>query len=381
MRTTFAVAAALLVAGSACAQPAPPAPPAAPERSILSADGRVTFTIEPSSRAGMVQFQLSRREGNNHWMHGRSIEASALQGLATTDGPTRFRLVRDAGTIDCDGVMRAGRAIGECSFTADAGFSALLAERGIGAPSRDQAFSMAMSDIGRAYVDELARQRYETPTAAELARAGDHGVRLDYLVAMGGHGYRVGRLAALIRMRDHGVTPDYIAEMARLGVRDVPADDIVRLRDHGVRPEFVAELRGLGYQGLPIEQLIRLRDHGVTTAFVRGLAEQGVRGLPPEELTRMRDHGVSAELVGALRAARVANLDTNGIVRARDHGVTASYVTTLSELGYAGISAEDLVRLRSSGVSTDFIRRVNRDGARRSPDELVALRNGGYASN
>ena len=375
MRHALALTAALLLAGSACAQPA------TAERSILSADGRVTFTIEPSGRDGMVQFQLSRREGNSHWMHGRTIEASALQGLGAGDGPVRFRMVRDAGTVDCDGVMRAGRAIGECGFTVDGAFSALLAERGMGAPTRDQAFSMAMSDIGRAYLDELARQRYETPTTAELARAGDHGVRLDYLVAMGGHGYRVGRLASLIRMRDHGVTPDYVSELARLGVRDIPADDIVRMRDHGVRPTFVAELRTLGYQDLSIEQLIRLRDHGVSTDFVRGLAAQGVRGVPPEELTRMRDHGVSAELVGALRAANVARLDTAGIVRIRDHGVTTAYVNALRELGYGGIAVEELVRLRSHGVSTDFIRRVNRDGPRRSPDELVALRNGGYASN
>lgn len=375
MRLNFAIATALLLAGSACAQPA------SAERSFLPENGRVTFTIEPHSREGMVQFQLSRREGNNHWTHGRSIEASALQGYGSGDGPVRFRLVRDAGTVDCDGVARAGRAIGECTFTADAGFAALLAEGGMGAPTRDQAFSMAMSDIGRAYLDELGRQRYETPTAAELARAGDHGVRLDYLVAMGGHGYRVGRLAALIRMRDHGVTPDYIADLARLGVRDIPADDIVRLRDHGVRAEFVAELRTLGYQGLPIEQLIRLRDHGVSADFVRALADQGVRGLPPEELTRMRDHGVSADLVGALRALRVAGLDTDGIVRIRDHGVSTAYAAGLRDLGYAGISTEELVRLRSHGVSTDFIRRVNGDGGRRSPDELVALRSGGFASN
>jgi hypothetical protein len=375
MRLTFAMTAALLLASSACAQPA------SAERSFLPADGRITFTIEPSGRDGMVQFQLTRREGNNHWTHGRTIEASALQGYAAADGPIRFRLARDAGTIDCDGVMRSGRAIGECSFTVDAAFSALLAERGMGAPTRDQAFSMAMSDIGRAYLDELARQRYEATTSAELARAGDHSVRLDYLVAMGGHGYRVGRLAALIRMRDHGVTPDYIAELARLGVRDVPADDIVRLRDHGVRAEFVGELRGLGYQDLPIEQLIRLRDHGVTTDFVRELAGQGVRGLPPEELIRMRDHGVSAELVGALRGLSVAGLDTDDIVRIRDHGVSTAYVSGLRDLGYAGISAEELVRLRSHGVRTDFIRRANGDGARRSPDELVALRNGGFASN
>ena len=94
------------------------------------------------------------------------------------------------------------------------------------------------------------RQRYDTPTAAELAQAGNHGVTLDYLRGMAGHGYRVGRLSALIRMRDHGVTPDYIAALARHDVRDIPPDDVVRLRDHGVQAEFVGELRQLGYRRL-----------------------------------------------------------------------------------------------------------------------------------
>jgi len=370
MRLSLSIAAVLLLAGSACAQPA------RSERNFLPADGRISFTIEPSQRAGMVQFQLSRREGRSNWVHGRSIEASALEGFGATDGPLRFRLVRDAGTIDCDGVMRAGRAIGECSFAADAGFAALLAERGIGSPTRDQAFSMAMSDIGRAYVDELARQRYDTPSAADLARAGDHGVTMDYLVRMGGHGYRVGRLASLIRMRDHGVTPEYVAELAQLGVRDVSPEDIVRMRDHGVQPAFVAALRGHGYQDLPIDQLIRLRDHGVTADYVRRLADHGVRGVPPAELTRMRDHGVSPDFVGALRASGFTGFDTSEIIRLRDHGVNGEFVGALASLGYGALSADEMVRLRIHGVTPDFIRRANGGGERRSAEELVRMRIG-----
>ncbi|HEX8640958.1 MAG TPA: hypothetical protein VF704_07345 [Allosphingosinicella sp.] len=371
MKTPFAVAAFLLLAGSACAQPY--------EDEFASAP--IEWEIEPSSRAGHVQLEISRRSGGNHWVVSRPVEVASLAGLSPAQldgsaGPIRFRMARDAGTLDCEGVARRGRGTGECSFHPDPRFAAALAERGISPPTPNEQFSMTMNGIGLDYVDELRRQRYDTPSATDLARAGDHGVTLDYLRAMGGHGYRVGRLAALVEMRDHGVTPDYIEGLARYRVRNIPPEEIVRLRDHGVTPEFVGELLQLGYPGLSTDAMIRLRDHGVTPEYVRTLASNGIRDIPPDELTRMRDHGVSPDFVTALRANGFGRFNTSEIVRMRDHGVDADYIAGLRAAGYTDISAEDIVRLRSHGVDTDFIRRAN-SGERFTPEELVRLRNGG----
>ena len=269
MRLSLVIAALLLVPGSACAEPGAAA---------AQPSGTLEWEIERSGQPGRVQLEISRRSGNSHWQIGRTVDAASLQGLSAAElagdgGPVRFRIARDAGTLDCAGIVRRGRGTGDCSFAADPRFAAALAERGIGRPTADEQFSMAMHDIGLAYVDEVRRQDYDTPTAAELARAGDHGVTLDYLRGMAGHGYRVGRLSALIRMRDHGVTPDYIEALARHDVRDIPPDDIVRLRDHGVQAEFVGELRQLGYRRLAVDEMIQLRDHGVSADYVRTLAQ------------------------------------------------------------------------------------------------------------
>ena len=369
MRLPLAIAALFLIPGSAYAE----------QGVAAQTSGTLNWEIEPSGTPGRVQLEISRRSGNSHWVNGNTIDLSTLEGLdagqLAGSGEVRFRIARDAGTLACEGVARRGRGTGECSFLPDARFAATLAERGIGRPSVDEQFSMTLNNIGYAYLDELQRQRYDAPTATELAQAGDHGVTLAYLREMGGHGYRVGRLSSLTRMRDHGVSPDYIEALARHDVRDIPPDEIVRLRDHGVSADFVGALRGLGYRRLSTDEMIQLRDHGVSADYVRTLAQNGIRDIPPAELTRMRDHGVSPEFVVAVRRAGYS-FDTNEIVRMRDHGVSDNYVSELRALGYAGLAAEEIVRMRIHGVTPDFIRRANGAG-RRSPEELVRLRIGG----
>lgn len=343
MRLSVSITVALLLAGTACAQPRP---------ADAQAGAPVAFEIEPSGKAGHVELEISRRSGNSHWIMGRDIATSALQGLAADSlsgkgGPVSFSLVREAGTLACEGVARRGRATGDCSFAPDPQFASALAARGIGAPSAQEQFSLALNDIGLAYVAELERQRYDTPTASDLGRAGDHGVTLDYLKEMGAQGYRVGRLPALIQMRDHGVTPDLIAGLTAHNVRDIPAEDIVRLRDHGITPDYVGRFREMGYRDLPIETLIRLRDHGVSPEFASAIRSNGYGRFTADEIIRMRIHGVDSDYVGALKA-----------------------------LGYMDISAEDFVRMRIHGVDPAFIRRAN-SGARHTPEELVRLRIGG----
>ncbi|HYD13347.1 MAG TPA: hypothetical protein VEC11_10915 [Allosphingosinicella sp.] len=371
MRSSLAIALLLLVPAAGPAQPA--------DTAVRSAE-TLSWTIAPSGTPGRVQFEISRRSANSHWRSSSTVDLAMLEGLGVDrldgeSGPVRFRVARDAGTLACQGTAWRGRGTGECSFLADERFAATLAERGIGRPSVDEQFSMTLNNIGYAYLDELQRQRYDTPTATDLAQAGNHGVTLAYLRDMGGHNYRVGRLAALIRMRDHGVTPDYIEGLARHDVRDIPAEEIVRLRDHGVSADYVGELRQLGYRRLSTEEMIRLRDHGVTPDYIRALAQAGIRDIPTVELTRMRDHGVRPDFVVALRSAGY-RFGTDEIVRMRDHGVDEAYVSELHRLGYADIAAEEIVRMRIHGVTPDFIRRANGPG-RRSPEELVRMRIGG----
>lgn len=353
-----------------------------PSAGAQTAADTVGWTIEgKDGDPGRVQLSLTRKLPRGQWMHSNTVSLSDLGGvtaaqLADASGaPVAFRIVRHAGTLECEGIARRGRGTGECAFRPDRGFVSALSSRGVGTATDQQLFSLAMGNIGLDFVDELDRQKYARPTVDDLIRAGDHGARLDYLRLMGGLGYRVGTLSALIEMRDHGVTADFVSDLVRHGVRDISAGDLVRLRDHGVSPAFVGEMRTLGYSGLGVEQLIRLRDHGVSASYVRELADHGIKGMAPELLVRLRDHGVSASFVGEMSRLGYNRFGPSDLIRLRDHGVSADYVRELSALGYTGLSADEIVRLRTHDVRPDFIRRANQPG-RRSPEELVRLRIG-----
>ncbi len=378
MRLTLlaAIAAISMLPASACAN----SPGGSEARGEAPANLR--WEIEKSDRADMVQFELSHRSPGHSYTTSRPVPLADLDGLqpaqldSSAGTPVHFRMAREAGAFDCDGIVYRRHGTGDCRFVPDATFSAGRARRGMGQATPYQLFSLAMADIGLAYADELERQHYARPSVEDLVDAGNHGANMDYLRAMGGLGYKVGTLAALIRMRDHGVTAEYVRELVGAGLRDLPADTLVEIRDHGVSPAYVGALRRHGYSGVPVRELITLRDHGVTADYVAQLDASGVRNIPIADLVEMRDHGVMPDYIVALRRSGWSGLSTGEIVRLRDHGVTTGFVGELRALGYGNLRVDEIIRLRDMGVTADFIRSSNAAG-RRSPDELVRLRTGG----
>jgi beta-lactamase regulating signal transducer with metallopeptidase domain len=365
-----------------------------------------TWEIRPTGREGTIHLRLVELRSSS----GSNIPIERLEGLtaaqlAGTGGPVQFRLRRDAGTFNFEGVLRSGVGAGTFSFTPDPAFPAELARRGFAQPTAAEQYQMARHDVGFAFLDELTRQGYAKPGISEIVRAGQHGVEATYLRDMGALGYRLGSLPPLIELRDHGITPEYVREMADLGYKGLSPDAIRRARDHGITPEHVRAMRDAGYGSLTLEQLITSRDHGVTAEFVRDLADAGHRKLAIDEVIRVRDHGVTPEYVREMRrlghdlaldelirvrdhgvdveyARRMAALGYKvpaaTLVRLRDHGVTPDYVEELKALGYDRLAAEDLVTLRDHGLTAERVRRANaRAGTRLPIDMLKSLAAGG----
>ncbi len=88
----------------------------------------------------------------------------------------RFAIVREAGRLDCGGAAGGLVGNGTCSFTAEPGFSDFLAAQGIGRPSTRQAFTLAMSEVGRELVLALKGSTIQGQMSNELSAMGIHGV-------------------------------------------------------------------------------------------------------------------------------------------------------------------------------------------------------------
>src|SRR5437763_7517697 len=135
----------------------------------------VHFTLQPERGDGKIHASFrdqSHGRGDNNW--STEFLPSELVGLdvasfrASDARPLRFAIVREAGRLDCSGNGGNSSAAGNCSFTADPGFTQLLVSRGIGRPSREQAFGLMAVNAHRDVIDAVAAARYPTPTIDEL---------------------------------------------------------------------------------------------------------------------------------------------------------------------------------------------------------------------
>jgi beta-lactamase regulating signal transducer with metallopeptidase domain len=367
---------------------AEPAPIVAAPRLVESAGAAVatamqdnlpgTWELRPTTTPGIVHLRLV--EGNN--THGTNVPLASLEGLieaqlAGAGGPVQFRITRDAGTLQFDGVLRSGVAAGTFSFTPNPAFPSELVKRGFTTPTAREQYQLARSDIGYAFIDELNRLGYAKPDTAGLVKAGQHGVNVTYLREMGGLGYALGSLPPLITLRDHGVTPDYVRGMAQEGYPKLPADTLRQARDHGVGPEYVKGMREAGYAGLTLEALVDARDHGVTPEYVRALGDGGYRGLALDQVVRVRDHGITPDYISGMRQLGYA-LTIEDLVRARDHGVDTQYVRDMAALGFERTPIERLITVRDHGVTPEYAKELKALGYDSlTLDELVMLRDHG----
>lgn len=336
--------------------------------------------VEPSSKTGEIQVTLRYERhwdgGNSNSVHSFDTATNNLVGLTaealnSSGTHSQFKLVREAGTFVCDGWFSGGKGSGSFDFQADQKFAAELAKRGVGTPTAEQQFRLAMADTTIAFVDSLKAAKYDFDVE-DLVRAANHGVTAKYVQEINALGYKPATLGGLIRMRDHGVTPEYVKALQSSGLKDLPEEQVVRLRDHGVTPDYIQELTQFGIKDLPAESLIKLRDHGVTPDFIASIRSSGYNATP-EELTRLRDHGVSAEFVKEVKGAGL-NATAEDLSRLRDHGVSAEFIAEVQKSGFTNLTVHDLTKLRDHGVDAGYLKL---HGKGRTIDEIVRMHDRG----
>jgi beta-lactamase regulating signal transducer with metallopeptidase domain len=348
------------------------------DRSSASQDSVTgTWEVRRSSRSDRVRLTvIGGGLSMNADIDERELEALTSQTLLNGNGPIRFSVRRAAGVFEIEGTVRAGAGSGTFTFVPNQAFIAGLVSRGFPRPPVLMLFSLAQTEVGFEFIDELAKQQYARPELADLVRAAHHGVDTDFVREMADTGYRVGTLDALVRFRDHGVDPDFVRGLREHGVSDLSPGDLVRFRDHGVDPDYVSGMRQAGYRA-DTSDLVRARDHGVDPEYVTVLRELGYSSVDLEDVIRARDHGLDAEYLRDMRQVGYT-LPLADLIRARDHGVTPDYIVAFDTLGYKTLPIGSLIRMRDHGVTPEYVRELQQRGIKNpSVEELIRLRDRG----
>ena len=236
-----------------------------------------TWEIRPARTSERVRVRLEARPTFPSTASSIASEIDRLmpQLLSSANGPIRFNISREAGTLEIEGTLKAGAGSGTFTFVPSETFIAGLTARGFAVRPRSSCSRWRRTTSGSRSSTSSRRRNTHGPRYPNLVRAAHHGVDIDFVREMGQAGYRLGTLDALIRFRDHGVDPEYVRELRAQGVSDLSPDDLVRARDHGVDAEYIGGLKSLGYASLPFETLVRARDHGVDPEYLRGMRQLG----------------------------------------------------------------------------------------------------------
>jgi len=353
----------LVLAVAALGGPSAVALPSAAQAAADQQAESIEWTLSGEHRQGAkVQLSIESRWNANSrsmWSNDRSL--SELAGLSPAQlagarGPVRFALVREAGRLDCSGTAGSFRGGGACSFTPDVGFATFLQARGIGAPTRHQAFTLTMSGVGRDLVDALDKGGFERPSVEQLASMGIHGATADYVKALSGLGYRL-TADDVVAFKIHDVEPDYIRALAPIApkLRHISPSDLVSLKIHGVEPQFVRAMAAMGPQFADVtaDDLVNMAIHGVKPELAASFVRLEGGQLRSDDVVSMAIHGVTADYVEQIAALGYRNLSAQDFVNMAIHGVTPDYVRSLRRSGMAPVSAQQLVRLRLSGFDPD----------------------------
>lgn len=285
--------------------------------------GGLDFEMEDFQKDVHLNFSFRNSKGRSD-RHGAGFKYEDLQGLTKeqvrgSGSAVSFKIVREAGTIECTGKFDRGRGSGTFRFSPNREFIEGMKGRGFEF-SDNQVFSAATLDITMSLADDLRSTgfqnldtndlfkakifRIDSAFMTEMASTGFPGLDMEDLVKarifkidagfvrdVVAMGFETKSFGKLVKLRIFKVTPDYLREMQSAGFTSITPEQAVKLRIFKVTPEFVSEMRGEGLGNLTIEQAVKLRIFNVSSDFIRKARAKSNAALTVEDLVKLRIHG------------------------------------------------------------------------------------------
>ncbi len=290
---------AVSVPDMAAATPAPAPAAAAPAPAPPQAEtfsGTWTADAKTNKADDRIQFSFSRRSDGGHSNHGNEYSLSDFQGLtreqvrAATNTPVNFKLVREAGTLECEGSFRDGRGSGTWRLVLSQAFRSAMSSRGYDLTD-EQMFTATMIDVRTSFVDDLKTIGFDRLSFEDVVKA------------------------VIFK-----ITPQFAAEMKSLGFENLELEELVKARIFKIDTAFAREVREMGFDdGQSMEQLVKLRIFKVTPAFLKEIKGEGLTLDSIEDAVKLRIFKVDADFIRRARASGHTDLNVEELVRLRIH--------------------------------------------------------------
>lgn len=237
-----------------------------------------------------LSFSRKTEKGGKNQM-GSTYDYADLKGLsrdqALAGGAIRFSLVREAGTIDCEGAFTNGKGSGTFTFTGSQSFVDAMKSRGFdfeksGTKYNDEdntanrLFAATTLNVTTALADDLLSSNFGKLETEDLFKAAIFKVDGKFAREMKESGFKNLTFEDLVKARIFKIDAEYVRNVAAMGFADEPFESLVKMRIFKITPEFISEVRSEGFQNLEIEQLVKMKIFKIDGEFIRQARSEGV---------------------------------------------------------------------------------------------------------
>lgn len=262
-------------------------------QSVVSGKWSAEFNTE---KADKIQLNFSRSDDRGRNRFGSSYDLSDLQGLSSSqitgaNSNVRFSIVRDAGTIDCQGAFNNGKGEGTFTFNPNPQFVSGMRSRGFDFEKSnstsnsknndrdsfgDRVFAAAILNVTFALADDLLSSNFGKLEVDDLFKAAIFKIDGKFASEMKASGFQNLTFEDLVKARIFKVDADFVREVAQLGFQNEPFESLVKMRIFKISPEFISEVRAEGFNNVPIEDLVKMKIFNIDGEFIRKARAEGV---------------------------------------------------------------------------------------------------------
>jgi uncharacterized protein (UPF0335 family) len=276
---------------------------------------------------GVMKLLFTRRSDNHgSYMSSDNIPLAELQGLppdvaSAAKTNVNFRIVREAGTFNCEGYFNAGKGAGFWTLQPSQSFVSAMRSRGYDNLTEEDLLKSALHNLTTKFIEDLKVVGYDRLEFRQLLRAATHEITLNYVREMQGAGFQGLSMEQLIRARNHEIDSQYIKEVQAMGFDKQPLESLIRLRNHEITREFIAQMRTAGFDNLTIEELIRLKNHEITPEYVNGLKAEGFPEISMSTAIRLKNHDIDQDYIRRVKAKGFTNITLDELIKLRSHDI------------------------------------------------------------
>lgn len=269
---------------------------------VVTGEWRADARPERQDKEDRGKIHISFERSTSKWGHsqnGNSYSYDELQGLSreqAQNGNVTFRIVREAGIVECSGTFTNGKGSGTFRFTPSAAYVDAMRSRGFDftkASSRHndedtdgRLFTAALINVTTALADDI-HANFPNSETEDLFKAAIFKVDSHFMAEMKATGFPNLQMEDLVKARIFKIDADYVRQVHDMGFDNKDFEDLVKFRIFKVTPEFLAQLRAEGFDKLDPEEVVKFRIFNIDTDFIRK-AKAGNPNVTVEELVQMK---------------------------------------------------------------------------------------------